>query len=79
MFLFRLIAYHELEPGDVALGEEDHLDHSHPPDKPHNGLNHLGNHKKARKPGVFKPHRDATSVTGGSGERKEKTKTADGM
>ena len=73
--LFRLKAHHELEAGNVAHGEEDHLDHAHSPDKPNNGLKHLGNHKEAREPCVFKPHRDATSVTGGSGEER---KTQDG-
>ena len=73
--LFRLKTYQKLESGNVALEEKHHLDYTHAPDKPHKGENHFGNHKEAKEPCVFKPHRDATSVTGGSGEER---KTQDG-
>ena len=69
--LFRLRTYQKLESGSMALKEKDHLDHAHAPDQPHSCKDHFGNHEEARKPCVFKPHRDATSVTGGSGEERK--------
>ena len=63
----------------MALEEEDYLDHAHAPDQPHSCKNHLGNHEEARKPCVFKPHRDATKRHRGGAGKKEGSKTADGQ